>query len=98
MVLKLYATKSKHLPSQKASASQDEICYTELFIKDRNVLKSLQNITDIRAQQVENFTLILERYFGTYPKCATRIGYRHNGSSSKSVLKSQLIITACNLF
>ena len=66
--------KSNHLPSQKASASQDEICYAELIVNDRNVLKSLQNITDIRAQQVENFTLILERYFGTYPKCATRIG------------------------
>jgi len=44
------------------------------LMSDRNVLKSLQTITDIRAQQVENFTLILERYFGTYPKQATRIG------------------------
>jgi len=74
MVLTLCAPKNNHLPSQKASASQDEMCYTELIMSDRNVLKSLQTITDIRAQQVENFTLILERYFGTYPKRATRIG------------------------
>jgi hypothetical protein len=66
--------KKSPFTESKGSASQDEICYTELIISDRNVLKSLQNITDIRAQQVENFMLILERYFGTYPKRAARIG------------------------
>ena len=35
--------KSNHLPSQKASASQDEIWCTELIFRNRNVLKSLQN-------------------------------------------------------
>jgi hypothetical protein len=72
MVPNLYAPRKVAI--YLVTASQDEICYTELIIGDRNVLISLQNVTDIRAQAVEYFTLILERYSGTYPKCATRIG------------------------
>jgi hypothetical protein len=66
--------KSNNLPGQKLSTSEDKVYSTELAISDRNVLKSLQNIADARAQQVEYSTLIPQCYSGKYRERATCIG------------------------